>query len=1007
MNEFRFFDFAIFPDREGREKDGHRLLVLAGYNSHGDSQTTLYSLVDIFIRAGSMDINAIHPISCYLEPPFESLQRQTFKPRVFLPRPIHTAFVVFDNAVVLVSLAEIETSPGSHLQLESHLLSDPYQDVVYLKQGVEYHIVGCAVELAERYERSSSIIFAVHSFGLNRMAAFPAKEGQSVLERAAINIRSRMEQNIFFGGLPHNLLDFRLGRQHAIYTDEEVDAAALEINKSILTSKSRYIPAITPSMDHQLKLRAVALADLIKFASQFHMKASTRWQLLWSAEKMATARAIWQSYSSNLASKDSKRRNLLPELLDMLCEDFKNENRPERGETDIVRHYLIHDISRIQMIVPWAQQAVEELYVEGVKDLPQQAYLISQANDIQICAMEAAFRFRETNAEQYGIPGESIVDGVYQGPYDDLPAIWTSIPETVVKVKELADLSREMAIRGGATDEEENGLSLVLLRKLAEDSPRLVHICCQVYEERCRWLNSRPDPERRAKGERLEATYAQVRHDLIVKLADIELSDEGVKLAEKYQDMQSLVDVLSRSTDLAMERLDAPGGVSDSEDEEINLKLALNKEKSESYFKTFGKKWADALFAKEARFGKASDLIGSNENIQPYFTQYLRERPSLARLGWINEVAAHSDFVRAANDLFVAQQQESNLWSKKVEVSLGKLALLAAEEQNEVSDAHSATKIRQAENGLAVMVIQEQLYEFIRPAIALAIDETAEVEIAMKTFGHAVREKPALQEVLTQDIERIVSRIVLGLDDLVDSMTLMNDDPKAYTRSAFSDRRFFLAFKLLQMAGMADRDPAGKELQDKMIWRRCMIQDDWEAINRTELKDDNAVAIETEATALFRTLKAGFQEGMLLSSHAASRDFSNTATGFFDRVPLPSPSSVLGAGTTTAGLRASSRYANAPDSVVEALAKDHGLEDQELDRALERGRLAMWWAGIVDGARASVGADADSAGEEMARTEERRRVLDERLGTGQVPTMGTYASAFLDDVDGEGDVVML
>ena len=852
---FSVVDFAIFPSAgiQGNLAN-HRLLVLTAHTGSSSSQ---YTLLDLTIQDGIVDVDVVHPITCYSELQYPGDPR---KPQLLLPDPAHTAFLVFARSITLVSLSRIEESPDSQLQIESHTLPDPFQDTLYFRRESEYYVAGCCTETQDRASKIASCTFLVHGFGLVHVASLPAKEGQSPLGRTAVTAKTKMEQAIFFGNMPHNLLDF-FGRTELSFKNEEIEAAALGINDSIMKSTSDYIPAITPSMDQQLQARSKALADLAKYLQKYHvkLKKATRWQLLWSAEKMAAARAIWQTHSSNLASVDASEKSLLAELCDMMNEDSKIENQPDRGETDVVRHYLINDIWRIELVVPWAEQAVEELYKEGVQDPVRQAKLISQADDIQICAMEAAFAFRTANANLYGIK-DDIEDGILQNGYEDLPEIWTSIPETVQKVKALADLSREAAINSDETE-----LEMQTLIKLARDNPRLVHICCQVHEERCRWLKSRPEGYRVAEGEALSRKYLAVRKDLIVRIIDLELPNEAVKLAEKYRDMQALVEIHIKDLENCYERLEQPG-ISVSEEEEMGARIDLIQERMATYFTTFGTPWANAFFSKHIAQNQLSQLFDSTHDLRAPLTKFLRSKPEYAKIGWIQEVIGERNYELAADNLMRVQKQESNLWSKKIELSISKLAILAAEEKGQVQKDARENMNQKADRLMAVIKIQDTLDAYIRPMLKMAIDTTAETEIAMaKFYNHFAEGKPALRNGIQHSLRKLIAREVVKTDDMIDMLTLidMDGDPDSRDAHGFSEKRFYLALTLLRLCKLTKTDPNRTELHEKIIWRRCMIQDDWGEINKTELQDDAQVARKTATTALFQTLRAGYKDGRI------------------------------------------------------------------------------------------------------------------------------------------------
>ncbi|MCJ1243472.1 hypothetical protein MMC30_000669 [Trapelia coarctata] len=992
-NDLSIIDFAVFPSPDGPSstKDSHRLLVLTHIK---EGRIGTYSLVDLRIGEGDVEIEVVHPVNCFYGGLYDENRWNLLKPRVLVPNPAQTAFVFFDTSIVIVSLAQIEESPSSQLQLESHSLPDPFQDTLYLRQDVEYHVVACSAEDADNDNGKAKCVFLVHGFGMARVTALPAKEGQTASDRSAVTVKSKVEQAIFFGGRENNLLDFNPGRSQFKIEAHELEAATLEINDSIMRSTSSYIPALNLSMDDQLYKRAEALANLIHFTQRWTLKPLTRWQLLWSAEKMAAARAIWHYYNAELSVPTDGSKLLLPELLDMVSEKYKKLNRPERGEGDIVRHYLINDVWRIELVIPWCHHAVEELYGEGVRDSAKLARLISEADDIQIRAMEAAFSFRTANFSRYGFDPTQLVDGIYQGSYETLPEIWTSIPENVIKVKALADMSRDTALKNDTTPtDEEAGVDIELLKKLARDNPSLVHICCQVYEERCRWLQSRPDARSKAEGEALYRTYLQVRKDLIVKIDELGLPDEGIKLAEKYKDMQALVDVIEQNTAHSLDRLAEPG-ISDTEDEELQDRVTTNRGLLESYFRKYGDDWADVLYTKTISRGEIADLFENVGGFQEFLTRHLRKRPEYSKISWINEVLAEKDYSRAARNLMESYKHDTNLWSRKVELSMGKLALMAAEEKGPRDNAEVATQLRRADRRLAIIEIQDQLYEYIEPALRSALDESAKADIVLTEFGHNTKKRPTLRSFMQKTMKALTAREALPLDDLIDTLTLINMHTRhTQSEQQFADRRFLLALKLLKLSGLRSTDLDRYGLHEKTIWRRCMIQDKWEDINRTEGTTDAQVIAATSSTTLFRTLKSGFEDG------------------YFEEAPPLAPTTVLNAGTTPASLRASSRYAESSDSFLRGLAHDLEKEDRQLEAALEKGRLDQWWPSIVEAAMISVRDDADKAGMESAERQEDMRDLAVAMGVVATEEANgyEYANGHMNGdaaMDEEGDVLM-
>ena len=860
---FELLDFTILSSRgtgqEVAKSTGHgdcKMLVLTVLTGKDSSK---YALLGVNLTNASVDVEVVHPISCYTT----SLAADPhFRPQVLVPDPSHTAFVIFERSIVLVSLVEIEDSPSSQLQKEAHTLPDPFQDTIDFRKKKNYHVVGCASEMQGRDHSRSSCVVAVQGFGLIRVTSLPLEGGQSASDRVRVTAKTKLEQAVFFGSLQQDLLDFS-GRTEITFGLEEVEAAALEVSNSIMRSESAYIPKIPTVVEHQLQQRATALADLIKHLRLHCQPLSrlVRWTLLWNAEKMAAARAVWRSYNAAIKNKPENEYNILTELLDYLHEDYKKENKVEEFETDHVRQWFTHDIWRLEYIVPWTYEIVEQLIAESIEgnmkyDNAARARSLSEAVDLQLASLETAFQFREANAALYGLDRESMVDGVLQDAYEDLPEIWTSGLSIVDNVKKLTDVAREYTVVHEDTADEEGQPSLSLINKLAERNPRQVQVCCQVYTERSRWLLSQTDPKLKASGDDLRRAYLALRKVLFAQLSDLGQGEAGIALAEKYQDMEALADIIDIEMDEALrgpQELDSDGVITTPEARLLDGLV-------DSYFVQYGAAWADAYFTKHIQHGKIVDVLSTSANHQPKLTYFLQHHPEYIKLSWINEVTAEQNYAMAADNLGTASTLETNLWSKKIELSLWKLATMAAQAQKQVTDDNAKAAIKTVDNAMATVAVQESLYKYIRPTIKAAVDNTAAVQLAMQKCGRkATSGKSALDEAMEQNISRLVTRESLDVEDLIDTLTLMGNDRRgSKADSEFLDTRFFSALKLLKLSDIEDE---GKQLFEQIIWRRCMIQDDWESINRTELKDDTRVEMETGATALFKTLREGYRTG--------------------------------------------------------------------------------------------------------------------------------------------------
>ncbi len=982
---FEVMDFTIIPSHTtGKE------LTKAKANKSSDCKllaltvlkgalSSNYALVGLTLANGFVTIDVVHPISCYkTSMPADS----AFRPQLLVPEPVQTAFVLFEKSVVLVSLVEVEESPSTQLRVEADTLPDPFQDVIDFRNDNPYKVVGCASEPRDRSQAIASCAIMIYGFGLIRVTALPMKEGQSTLDRATVTAQTKIEQAVFFGSQQQNLLDFS-PRAEEQFSAAEIERAALNVNHSIMSSTSPYIAAIQPSMEQQLLRRSMALADLNKHLRKHYQPLSriARWQLLWSAEKMAAAKALWKCYDKNAShpDKNPNHKDLFAELIEAISENDKTENQPQHNETDGVRHYFIHDVWRLEWIIPWAQEIVDLLFKESVEDekefdLVTKARMIGEATDIQLAGLETAFQFREANAAAYGLDEEEMIDGVlkYESGYKGLPEFWTSTTHIVGRVKELTDLSREMAklLDEEEDQDSEDETSYLLMVRLAENNPRQVQICCQTYIERFRSLKSRDDPDDQAKGKELMIEHFAVRKGLFAALTDIGLPEKAFELAERYWDMDALVEIIDRE----MQQGDPES-------------TPLLRERINMYFVKFGMRWAEAYFKKHLAGGEAVEIFNNNSKFKEQLTTYLRHHPPYAKLCWINEVGSERDYALAAHSLNLAQQEEQNLWSKKITLSMDKLTILAAKTKGQAKSDLVRPDIERIDKSILVLSIQETLYTFIKSGVSNALDAQAELDLAMERYGNrSVSGKPYLETSLKQTLQSLLAGQTLHPFDLITTMTLITDDPVQPSTTPLDSTRFFLALKILYLTPPTTLPPHDAALLERIIWRRCIIQDDWPLINRTELKPDTQVEIETASTSLFQTLLEGYRTLSPTPSSTIS-----TPEFWSSHPPLP-PSALLGAGTTPTSLRPPkdspstssplSRLSTFSSSTLSALSHDLKTEDALLAKYVDKGRLSDWWPGVREAARSRAREEAENQGEEGARKREAEREMGERVAGG-------------------------
>ena len=835
-HQFEILDFVFSPiDIESKEPIKHtgkgdcQLWVLTALHGQNSSQ---YNLLGLTLTAGSLTVNVVHPISCYKSPLPSDTQ---FKPQVLVPEKGFAAFVAFEKSVVLVSLIEVEESPTSQLKLEAHTLPDPFQDSIEYNKIKPYRNLACAAETADG-ANSSSCIFMVHGFGLIRFLARPMQKDQSAVDRATVTAATKIEQAVFFGNIPQDLLDFS-GRPEISFSQDQVERAAEDVSDSILKGVSDYIPREMPSVEAQLQRRAVALGDLIRHLRQRYgsLGRSTKWRLLWDAEKMAAANKMWRTYQSVQASapkKDPNYKNFLAEVVETCSEEYKLENKPEKYETDGVRHYFINDIWRIEFLLPYTEITIREWLDENAEldietDLATHARYISEAMDYQSAALDTAFSFREVNLRAYDLADESTMDGVLLQGYEGLDEPWTSTGPVPGGVKDLTDRALKF-LEDPEGSGEPNGEALAKFRK---SCTRQLQLFNRTHIEQFRWHRAHSDKAYRDFGKNLQDKYFELRKQQFTNFAGLGCGPEATKLAETYEDMEALVELMDIRWHEALPE-NKPLG---PRGEPVSSELALQQCKEEivSYFTKYGNHWADAYFSYHIGNKAASKVLEQSPMYQKALTAFLRRKPQYVKLRWINEVTAERNYLAAAESLQLIPDKETRLWSKKIELSMAKLALLAATQQTQVKEDDAKKAISQINHSASVLSIQEDLYDYMRHQLRSALDADAEVEVVMLVYKDISGHQLCIHDLIRRNATRLVNREILDPEELIDMLIYM--DAEGFDEyDEFTYQRFFLALQVLRQLDLQKSDPARYDLLEAMIWRRCYVQDDWEKTNRTE-----------------------------------------------------------------------------------------------------------------------------------------------------------------------------
>lgn len=855
-NSLKILDFIASHDESKTPQSGETqqsttlfFLVLI---SQGPS-TKILAIVKAATHHDSVELLSSHKI----ENPSIVSELERHKPNLHITRPSNTAFIVIGQKVWVISTLGLEPTPSA--QLLDGGTSKPFQDRVQFQDGDKYEIIGTGSNAEGMELENPTCILMLRGYGLVSISALSSQleDGGAT----SVTAKQKIEQAVFYGTMTNTPLSFNDDGEPT-FSVEELENAALEICSDVLQSNARFIPHATMSIEHNLRLRSKALSDLA--AELLHRRVAlsrrVRWELLWAGEKLAAHRAIWKLEEG--FQKTWKPETFLSRAIGLMNEKFRTKHEAiKTRENDHVRQWFFHDTFRMQHIIPWIFNAIRGSKGPGGRSTTAFLAQVYQASELSLAALESAFRFREDHALQYGLGDEVFENGVLLSTYADLPEFWTSENMVYNETMSMLDLELESSRSWMQQSMPNVGNSdSDRLLQVAKNSCRRLYVLNMMLDERTRWLFAQNDPKLKDEGTSMKETNQKQRKWQLYKMAGIGQLQGAISLAEEFRDMGALVELMVELQDQIKSHGDDAEGKS-----VLPVKdMPSFSQKIGEYFDSFGEPWADAFFSRQINVGQPGVLL-SMKDYQVHVTRFLRKFPSYSRLAWINDVIGEEDYKTASDALEkLALTQEANLWDKRVQLSLAKITKLASWERTDSLDKPENQLWRKRQDELGELAgIQELLYEHILPAMHGAIDQKAELDLAMEHFGNRVSDRPALKELLEEFLAQLINGQALNAEQLINLMTLMDDEVNFLEgeESEALNREFFFALRILRLSDYATSDPAGYDYLRRLIWRRCIIRDDWCTILKSQSQSDADRKSLLRGTALVKTLAECMAEG--------------------------------------------------------------------------------------------------------------------------------------------------
>ncbi|KAH7149505.1 Nup133 N terminal like-domain-containing protein [Dactylonectria estremocensis] len=931
------------------------LLLLVSLTLRSSSR---YALVEAVLTSRECKIGMIRPLTSY-STPISSLttSQTTTRPRLYLPRPALVAYVVFDRATVIASIAIPPESPDSQLQSDNHILPAAFEDVVDFREDDVHEIVGSGLEetpaihgnedsrLHRQKVKNPAVVLMVRGAGTVRIVTTDVDKFASE-QPPKVSAKSKLEQAVFFGVKQDNPLIFD-GRQEIKFTKEETARAALEVSYEILSSTTPYISTLPASLEDNLRARSKALERLMSHlrTTGADLDRKTRWNLLYNAEKMHVAVMLWKRHEAFTAARPANdKKSLVGSIVEFIHQDQKHNPIATIGEVDRVRHWFVNDIFRLELFVAWAYEVIKTLYKDNLLDDAKVTVMIHEAIQVNICTHVAALDFRKNNLSVYGLGYEELRMGILRDGYEDLPEPWTGCHYVANNVKRLVDLSDQWVLQNQRGDEKPKSSSQPdpkMITKIYEDLPLLTDGMLTSVLEYARWGMTTQD--QKAMAQNFAQVYQTDRYEKSIALARSGKWDEGANIAEKHESLGALAVILLDHIEALETQLSAPG-LSLLESQSLNTARQSKKTKLENSFSNYGQAFAFPVYEFLLQKHGVEAVLEFDLDKLGFKTLFLRSRPELARISWINDVQQEKDVSQSADTLVeLALNKEQQVWNKKIELSLGKLALLAEREEKTtapgifkvVSDeARIEERLKKVDAELVAITIQDQLYAQILPSTYDAVDDAAALNFAMEAHSMNIpRRQKAQHQIFEDGMKRLLKHEALDAMSLIDLLTLVSLKPESRYEIAHP---FWMALKVADNSCHNDEKKEAKRL----IWRRLFVRDDWAKINDTQLKDDREVSERLAETELFAMLAdcIRFQDPQVPFRPLQPQEALGSFTDHLDR-----------------------RFRDFDTTFQSKLSDAMKYEDKILHQYIEKNRLSEWVRTTLEAARDEVNKIMDDA----------------------------------------------
>lgn len=868
-------------------------------------------------------------------------------PRLALPNGGSAAFVLLPDAIVMRVLDERNTL---------------FEDAIGLKDLPDVRVLGFGVEGTE-FDTSSDIaamtlitpssgtlLLELDTQAISAISASLASPSERNAVQTA-RLRAKIEQAVTHGDDPRSPIAFKLESEFK----GDLIAATEQLSSDIVEASLESLDAIV-DLKMQLSARLHNLRSLITFVGENgalgKLSQTSRRRLCSDAELVAAAVELWQ-YQNDLlraSAKQLRATNPLAKAIEAVMGQFGSVGLGE----DAVRLFLRNGLRHLNDVFA---QLLAEVRASASSGIETQTDTLEEANRAVLNAFSAALLYRSENTSLYRVEGEQTALETWTCQPIDIELVnslyeWTEklIKERTRRLGNDVDAAfTEFIVDAKDTIANQQRQQRELKGQLCE----LATVGLAHYQERLDYLtaaSSAGDATLERERSAFEVALFQARAAMILPLVSIGRQDRAFSLAEKYRDFRTLTQL-------------------------CNLSEAFSQTRINHYLHRYKHSFAFELYRWYLENNQARKLLEQEDSFSDLLLDFLNAT-HVPRVSWLHDLTL-SRYQSASQTLLEEADNEKRLESKKLMLSLGKLAYVAELDEDQISTKREQQQIEVIDDQLDLANVHVRL----REAFKEIAKESRLYDGATDGLGEEAADRlsstlapslgSAIHSVFTALMQTLMAGSVLSSEDLIDLLTLkspkssviLSNEMEASDSPSSVDFTDYITSLEVYIRAKDAPPQRLSTLSLPSIWRRVVLHDDWVEMLDTTGASDEEVNERIESSALFAVVKFALaaQQGAGAGGEGSMADLVPDSVESCMTVP---DLDIIRARFESAAGDAIAK-AMVGEASFEAIQLDYKAESEMLLEIVEASKLNRWWDEIVRLAQMSVDLDAAADAETL------------------------------------------